>query len=117
MISGLGAPISALQAFGKKLETSAKNTANIDTDGYKRERVNITQGENGEVRARVEKVNSPGPIVSETTADGVVPVEKSNVDVTREVTNQILAKRGYEANLAAIKTYDELLGSVMDILE
>ncbi len=117
MISGMGAPLSALHAFGKKLETSAKNTANIDTDGYKKDRVNLTEDQNGAVKANVEKVDAPGSKVFEMTAEGMTLVEKSNVDLAQEVTNQILAKRGYEANLAAIKTYDELLGSVMDILE
>ncbi len=117
MISGIGAPLSALQAFGKKLETSAKNTANLDTDGYKKERVSLREGQNGAVETSVQKIDEPGPKLPEITAQGMTLVEKSNVDLAQEVTNQILAKRGYEANLATIKTYDELLGSVMDIVE
>lgn len=70
MVSGIGNSLSALFTFGKKLDASAKNMANID-----------------------------------------------NVDMAKEVTNQIITRRGYEANLAIIRTYDEMLGSVLDIIK
>ena len=36
MISGISASVTALNAYGKKFQSTANNTANIDTDGYKR---------------------------------------------------------------------------------
>ncbi len=117
MISGISGAVSALNAYGKKLHVSANNTANVDSDGFKKDRVVIAEGDNGTVQARTEKVDTPGPMVNEATDQGSILVEKSNVDLAQEVTNQVLARRGYEANLATLRTFDEMLGSVLDIVK
>ncbi len=117
MIQGINTSITALNALGKKMNASANNTANIDTDGYKKIQVTMAQMESGGVEALMGKVDIPGPMVSELTSQGSVLVEKSNVDLAQEVTNQIVAKRGYEANLASIRAFDEMMGSVLDIVK
>ncbi|WP_028316559.1 flagellar basal body rod C-terminal domain-containing protein [Desulfatibacillum aliphaticivorans] len=117
MIAGINASVSALNAYGRKFQSTANNTANIDTDGYKKTRVTMSEAANGSVEAKSEKVDAPGPIVSELTSEGSVLVEKSNVDLAQEVTNQILAARGYEANLASVKAFDEMLGSTLDLIK
>ncbi len=42
-------------------------------------------------------------------------VESSNVDLTREIVDMIIAKRGYSANARAIKASDEMLGTLLNI--
>lgn len=42
-------------------------------------------------------------------------LESSNVDLTSEIVNLIVAKHGYKANLKTIQTADELLGATLDI--
>ncbi len=37
------------------------------------------------------------------------------VDLTRELVNVRFAKHGYAANLVALKTADEMLGSLLDV--
>jgi len=63
----------------------------------------------------VQKDNSPGPAVLKDTAQGSIQVELSNVDLGEEAVNQIIAQRGFEANLQTLKTADTMLGSVLDM--
>ncbi|MBI9073797.1 MAG: flagellar biosynthesis protein FlgC [Desulfatibacillum sp.] len=117
MISGINASVSALNAYGKKFQSTANNTANLNTDGYKATRVTLSETAMGSVDANVAKVNTLGSMMEELTSRGSVMVETSNVDLVTEVTNQIVAARGYEANLASVKAFDEMLGSVLDIVK
>ena len=41
--------------------------------------------------------------------------KNSNTDLAKEMTNQIVASGGTEVNASAIKTQDEMLGSLLDI--
>ncbi|MDE5926389.1 MAG: hypothetical protein K2N75_03735 [Helicobacter sp.] len=42
-------------------------------------------------------------------------LESSNVDLTREMTGQIVAQRGAEANAQSIQTEDSMLQTLLDI--
>ena len=42
-------------------------------------------------------------------------VESSNVDLTQEIVDLIMAKHGYSANAKAIKASDEMLGTLLNI--
>ena len=44
-------------------------------------------------------------------------IEASNVNVADEVANQILSVRGAEANLKTVQTADEMLGTMLDMVE
>lgn len=48
------------------------------------------------------------------------PVEpgstEESVDLPREMVGLLVAKRGYQANLAVVKAADEMLGTLVDIL-
>jgi flagellar hook protein FlgE len=41
-------------------------------------------------------------------------VELSNVDLGEEAVSQIIAQRGFEANLRTLQTADDMLGSILD---
>ncbi|MBW2304960.1 MAG: flagellar hook protein FlgE [Deltaproteobacteria bacterium] len=43
-------------------------------------------------------------------------LEQSNVELAKEITDTIPLQRGYEANIKTIKTQDEMLGTILDIL-
>lgn len=115
MIQGINSSLSALLGLQKKLDSTANNVANVDTDGYKATRVTLQEGAQGGVTANVQKVEDPGPLVYEQTANGEQPVEKSNVDLTQELPNLMITKRSYEANLKVIQAQNETLGSLLDI--
>jgi len=52
---------------------------------------------------------------AEQTEDGLEMVEMSNVDPAKEMVNMMIDKRSIEANLKALKTADEILGTIIDI--
>ena len=42
-------------------------------------------------------------------------LEAANVDIARETVNMMTAEAGFKANIAAIKTQNEMIGSVLDL--
>lgn len=106
--------LSALSAFGTQLNVTANNVANVNTDGFKKSRTVLEEGQAGSVNPRVEKINSPGPLVQDSVELGGTR-EMSNVDLAQEITSTIPSQRGYEANLKVIQTQDEILGKVIDM--
>lgn len=114
MISAIHTALSGLNAFGKQLEVSAHNVANVNTDGFKSSRTELVEAQNGGVLPVVQKDDSAGPAVLKDTSQGPRQVELSNVDLGQEAVSQIIAQRGFEANLRTLKTADDLLGSILD---
>ncbi len=117
MISGIYSGLSALNAIQTKTNSIANNTANVNTDGFKKTRVTLHEGtlDNSGVTAYVRKVETPGPQVYEQTQSGETLVEKSNVDLTEELPQMMLSRRNFQANIKAIQAADEMLGSLLDI--
>ena len=115
MISSIHSSLSALHAFEKKQESIADNTANVNTDGFKKTRVTFQSESVGTVAPQISKVDSDGPMVYEQTADGYLPVEKSNVEIAEEIPRAMVNTRSYEANLKTIQTADEMMGSLLDV--
>lgn len=115
MITGVNAALSGLLAIQKKVESTANNIANAESDGYKKTKVTLTSAEPQGVQARVQQINTPGPQVLEQTSNGEVLVEKSNVELTEELPSLMLSRRFFQANLKMLQTQDEMLGSLLDI--
>src|SRR5512133_2690319 len=104
MISGVSASLSALYAFGNKLSNTGHNVANVNTNGYKKTVATITEDENRLPRVNLMQSHQPGAIVME---DGLLK-ETSNVDLAEEFPQMMIAQRGYEANIKALKTQSDL---------
>ncbi len=116
MISGVYSGLSALQAIQTKTQSNAHNTANVNTDGFKKSRVTLHEGSNsGVVVANISRVETPGPLVYEQTNEGSTLVEKSNVDLAEEIPQMLINRRTYQANIKMIQTQDEMLGTLLDI--
>ena len=115
MISAIHTALSGLTSFGKPLDVSAHNVANINTDGFKKSETSFVESPGGDVLPVMQKDNSPGPAVLKDTSQGSIQVELSHVDLGEEAVNQILAQRGFEANLQTLKTADTMLGSLLDM--
>ena len=118
MVGGIYDSLSGLAAAQKKIVTSAHNTANANTEGFKKHRVVLQEANSqGGVEATLERVNTPGPIYTRETEAGLVQVEQSNVDLGEEAVNLLLGKRLFEANLNALNIQNKTLGSLLDIVE
>jgi flagellar hook protein FlgE len=116
MISALNSTVSALRAFVTKLGTTANNIANVNTDGFKKNRATLHEDQNGGVRVEISRDESPGFRYAEIQNGEVLEKETSNVDLAEEIPDLMLTQRAYQANLKTIETQDEMLGSLLDTI-
>ena len=116
MISPLDSGISAISTFSVKMNVTANNIANVNSDGFKKSRATLKEGKFGGVEPDVNQVNTPGHTQPISENGEVRQVEASNVDLAEELTDSISTQAGYTANLKTIQSYDEMLGSLLDTI-
>ena len=116
MIPSVNSTISALRAYTSKLGVTADNIANVNTTEFKKSRVTLREGTNGDVQANINRVNTPGYRYQEFEGDQQVEKESSNVNLEEEIPNMMVTQRTYEANLKVLQTRNEMLGSLLDII-
>lgn len=134
MLDAISIALSGLNAQKQRLAASASNIANISTGGtvptadpaspastvYRPLRVSFTPtGEGGGVQATVTADEEGYSVIYDPESihaneEGLVAVP--NVDLATESVHVLLAKTSFKANLAVIKTQDELLGDLLDTL-
>jgi flagellar basal body rod protein FlgG len=115
MIPALDAAASALQAYDKKLQATAHNIANMNTEGFKKSRVILQEGHPGGVTASIQKIDTPGsPLVS---PENSAISESSNVDLGEEMINLMTSKHAFQADLKIINAEEERIGSLLDVIE
>ncbi|MDH4188102.1 MAG: flagellar basal body protein [Nitrospira sp.] len=115
MISAIHTALSGMTAFTRKIEVTAHNVANVNTDGFKKAHTDFVEVSAGGVEAIVQQDDSPGSRVPVNSSSGAAQRELSNVNLGEEAVSMILSQRGFEANLKVLHTSDHLLGSVLDI--
>jgi flagellar basal-body rod protein FlgC len=115
MTFALNAALSALGAYEKKLNVTANNIANVNTDGFKKSRAVLQEGDPSGVVVSISRVNTPGSPILPPDGTGETR-ESSNVDLAEEIVDLHTTKYGFQANLKTLKTEDEMLGSLFDIL-
>ncbi len=115
MTQAINAALSALAALGKKLNVTANNIANLNTDGFKKSRAILEDADPYGVTVSISKVNTPGaPVPSE---DGTPQMkESSNVDLGEEIIDLKITERAFEANVKPIQAEEEMTGKLLDIL-
>lgn len=126
MIDAVSTAQSALSAMSTAMAVSANNVANVNTDGYKAKDARLETGPQGQ-GVRVADVVPDGsaggyrPVaVSGLNEAGVYEpsvamVETSNVDLARETVDMIETSRAFEANVVAVRTQDDMLGTLLDL--
>ena len=93
--------ISSISAHQTMLSTNANNIANVNTDGFIPSDTQISSNK-GSVTANTRESDDTGSKTSQT-------------DLAKEITNQIIAQDATAVNVSALKTQDEMLGSLLDI--
>jgi flagellar basal body rod protein FlgC len=88
---------SGLNVAGHRLAASANNTANVSTEGYHEVEASGVE-EPGGVRVHVRSRSRPG------------------VDLVKNAVDRRLAATTYRANLAVVKTADDMVGETMDLI-
>ncbi|MFH2091081.1 MAG: flagellar basal body rod C-terminal domain-containing protein [Pseudomonadota bacterium] len=116
MVAPIQSNVSALQAFTRQISVSANNVANALTDDFKKSRAINTEGRNGQVETTITKVDTKGPLVDDPLSNTGGLKELSNTDIAEELTNQIIAEQGFKANAKMIKSYEETIGTLIDMI-
>ena len=78
------------------MSNNANNVANVNTDGFNSTQTTIQNSTEGNVQA-----------VGSTTQSGT--------DLAKELTEQIPIEKAVGANAQAVKAYDEMIGSLIDL--
>lgn len=117
MIQGINSAFTGLLAQSKKLDTTAENLSNINTNKYKEKNLAFEEGKNGEISTKIQTNESQGPLILEEETEGQHLVEKSNVDMAKQMINLIESGRAFEANIKTIQSEDELIGTLLDIVK
>jgi flagellar basal body rod protein FlgG len=116
MINPIFSALSALAALGEKLGVTGNNVANMNTEGFKKSRAILEEAVPSGVTVSINRIDTPGsPLPSEGDGEGVR--ESSNVAVEQEMVDLITTKDAYTANLKTIKTEEEILGTLFDVLD
>ena len=116
-IGGIHIPASGMQANQFRVDVSANNVANINTDEFRASTVQTTDtytndtGQGTRVAATYTP-SRPGPLATDTQGG---QVEMSNTDAATEITGQMVAERAYGVNVAVAQTMDRMMGTLLDI--
>ena len=116
MLYSISSSLSAVQAYAEKMRVTSNNVANVGTDKFKKSRAMLVEGPESNVHVEINRIETPGPTVTEVHEGSISQRELSNVDLAEEIPQTIPTQRGYEANLLTINTKDEMLKSIIDIL-
>jgi flagellar hook protein FlgE len=117
MIFSVCSSLAAIRAYSVKMGVHANNVANADTEEYKKQRAVLEEGPRNDVQVEIKQVDTPGPSIADVTDGQIETTELANVDLAEEIPQTILTERGFEANFVTLRTMDEMIGSVIDILE
>ena len=122
--------LSGLAAQSKRLEVSASNVANLRSTGVQPG----AEAQPGEfvphqvaLKSRagggVEAIPVPGDPPSVAVVDRGAPdadaqgiVARPNVQLERELVNQIDALRSFQANLKVLQAEDKMIGELLDLI-
>jgi flagellar hook-associated protein FlgK len=108
-----GIALSGMNAASAMLGTAAANIANVDTPGYQPRRVNLATGPDG-TGVVVDSVTFDSTAASPVDAGGH---QSSGVDLATELVNVDRAKFLYDANAMVVRTADQMLGGLLDVLD
>lgn len=118
--------IQAMQAIGLSRQIGANNVANINTQDFQASRLTLETGPEGRGvhPQRIDQDPTPGPLVpaleGRVDEDGMRStvwgmVEGSNTELVTEMVNSIRDERAFHANLAMVRTWDEMSGTVLEL--
>lgn len=103
----MNAALSGLQAESLRIQNSAHNTANLNTERFRPSRVEATAREGGGVQAEI----APPPQEAAGAASDNRP---SETDLVAEVVTAKQAAIGYTANLKMVSVASDLQGTLFD---
>ncbi|MDQ7042674.1 MAG: flagellar basal body protein [Sulfurimonas sp.] len=94
--------VASLQANQTFLNTTANNIANVNTNRFVPSDTRITNNSTNTPKANTRLTDDNGS-------------QKSQTDLAKEIPDQVVQSGVVEVNVAAIKTQDEMFGTLLDI--
>ncbi len=113
MIAPVSSSISGINAALQMQAVSASNVTNANSDGYKSKVASTQETKTGGVKVTISENSQPGPDYD--NGYGKI-AEYSNVDYARERVSQINARSLFAANVASLKTYEEMSETIIDLM-
>ncbi len=94
--------VSSIQAHQTLMNSNANNIANVNTDGFVPTNGTTIESAPNSVQANLSQATDTGSAQSQS-------------DLSKELTDQIVIEDALGANVAAIKTQDQMFGTLLDI--
>lgn len=94
--------VSSILSNQTWMNNNANNVANVNTDRFAPQDTTISETQNGGTKANTTSASSNGS-------------EQSQTDLSKELTDQTTIEKTTEANVQAIRTQNEMYGSLLDI--
>ena len=94
--------MASINSHQTMMNTSANNVANLNTDGFRPSDTRISNSDGSSPQASTRLSADTGSTRSQT-------------DVAKELTDQIIAQDVTAVNVSSMKTQDEMLGSLLDV--
>ena len=115
MSEAINTALSALGATLRKLDVTANNIANANTQDFKKSRASFEETAPAGVKVTISRVETPGTPLppDEVIGEGH---EMSNVSMEEELVDLITTQHAFAANIKTIQTEDEMQGTLLDII-
>jgi flagellar hook protein FlgE len=108
-----GVTLSALRAMDKKMEVTANNIANVNTDGFRKSRTEFQEIYPSGVKVTLSNVDEPGARVTNEISGELK--ETSNVSLEEEMVDLITTPFQHKVNVEVIRTEEEIQAVLLDI--
>ena len=114
MSDAFNTALSALGSLSRKMDVTASNIANVNTNGFKKSLAEFEDVYPSGVKVSISQVDTQG--------DALPPDEKgkeqesSNVNLAEELVNLITTQHAYAANIKTITTEDEMRKTLLDTI-
>lgn len=117
-VSPLYSALAGMSVNAQRLAVAANNIANINTDSYKSSSATIESGPGGQPQTQITQSTTSGALIAnpEGLPEGAATRELSNVELSNEFVQMKISEYGYKANISVIRTQDEMVGTILDIL-
>jgi len=106
--------LSAIRALDRANAVIANNIANVNTGGFEKSRAATAQAATGGVTLSVEQLKLPIDTVI-LGGESQTARETSNVELDEELVALMVNRRSVEANIHALKTTEEMQGTLFDL--
>ncbi len=114
MMKSADIALSGISSNIGKMDAASNNITNVNTPDYKAVRVPTVENAAGGARGTPVSDKRPGNMMIYSDTGEII--ESSNSNLAMEFTNLMMAQRGVNANGNVIRTSDEIIGTIFDIV-